>query len=207
MPINRSKNVRGLGFVVVLLGMNPIAHALPPCHIRDLGAPSVIDPKLDFIHPSGVSSLVPSDHYANYRVTLSSTATGGPVDWGFFQAGPAWAADGWVGAVPDYSLGSNPAAIDIAEPPHAVAIDQYTAIFAGLEFFRNGQYLGTYYITIPQEKWPGGEVYFFGWVTDFEFDRTATLTASPTTLATSPSVGTELRTLRATRGTVFLARH
>ncbi len=133
--------------------------------------------KLDFSLPSGPWGVVPGTYYASLGVTLGSGNSPDPADWIFYQ--DPTATDGWVGSILGYDPTSSPAAISFDHPIDAIALDRYAGSATQLHFYLGGQFLGTYWIAVPPPTPPTGGNYFFGWVTDFQFDKIAVGSGSP----------------------------
>jgi hypothetical protein len=122
---------------------------------------------IDFVPPGGTAQVVPGDFYQDLGVTLSGYWTNNPVAWSLLPLGGS-SSDGWHGrpsGFPPQVMG----ALNFSEPIQAFAVDQVVASQMGVSFFLGGVFISTVYIAVPQGQW--NQNHFFGWRTDFAFDR------------------------------------
>ena len=125
---------------------------------------------VDFVSPTGESMVIPSDYYGSLGLTLSAEFVGGP--WYIYKENPGASTDGWAGIPSGFDPCCNPGAFSFAAPIHAVGFDAPLTSGGGsleLDFYLGSTYLGTFAIEVPLFIPPGP--HFFGYVTDFAFDR------------------------------------
>ena len=124
--------------------------------------------KLDFVG-SQSGTVLPPDAFSSLGVTLSSQLFPDGASWGILHE-PQFANDGWC-SVTATGFEGDAHALNFAQPVSAFGFDKF-AYFSdpiGVSFYRNGDLMGSSFITMPPST--QSFVRFFGWTTTFSFDR------------------------------------
>ncbi|MFO0830085.1 MAG: hypothetical protein U0572_18230 [Phycisphaerales bacterium] len=123
--------------------------------------------KIDFVGTGIGFEQVPYDNYIDLGITIGSVEKPQGCDWALMQQ--SWASDGWV-AMTASGFTGDPFLINFLEPQHAFAHDEYGFYGegVGVYFYLDGELVGSSFLSPPFNQ--NGN-HFFGWVTDFAFDR------------------------------------
>ncbi|MDZ4830919.1 MAG: hypothetical protein SGJ09_12065 [Phycisphaerae bacterium] len=127
--------------------------------------------KLDFVNSQGGQfATVPQDYYAWAGITLASKFAPEGCNWLLNSLPPS--DDGWVGQ-PGTGFTFEQPAVNFVADQHAFAIDRWAAgagATVSLSFYSGGQLVASTSSTLTLENGFNG-IHFWGWTTDFGFDR------------------------------------
>ncbi len=123
--------------------------------------------KLDFIGSEN-GQLIPFDWFSQYGITLASQYHPNAASWSLL-VDPA-TLDGWSTSTATNSS-TDTLAVNFWAPQHAFAYEEWAGWgeAVGVSFYLQGQLVATSFQSPP--FFPGNAVHFYGWVTDFAFDR------------------------------------
>ncbi len=123
--------------------------------------------KLDFVGSEN-GQLIPFDWFSQYGITLASQYHPDAASWSLMMD-PA-TLDGWSARAATGSS-TDTLAVNYATPQHAFAYEEWAGWDEeiGVSFFLRGQLVATSFQSPP--FFPGDAVHFYGWATDFAFDR------------------------------------
>ncbi len=126
--------------------------------------------KADFASPTGSPSVVSQDFYASLGITLASKFVPGGCNWGLSQN--VAASDGWIGK-PVAGFYEDQPSIVFGTHQRAFAFDRWAPngfAIAYAEFYLDGVLQGSIYSS-PGLGHNFNGIHFFGWTTDFDFNR------------------------------------
>lgn len=123
--------------------------------------------KLDFVGSEN-GQLVPFDWFNQYGITLASQYHPDAASWLFMM--DAATLDGWSADVAT-SSSTDTLAVNFGTPQHAFAYEEWASWSEpiGLSFYLQGSLVATSFQSPP--FFSGNAVHFYGWATDFAFDR------------------------------------
>ena len=119
---------------------------------------------VDFVPSDGVPQVVSGLFYKDLGITLSWKWSNAPKDW-YLNVSP-FAMDGFQGHLAYYPSDVQ-SAINFDSPIQAFAMDKFVATTATVQFYLSGSLIESGSISVPGL----GSLHFFGWKTDFQFDR------------------------------------